>query len=508
MGTINYTIVSGDLPITVSLVGSGLPDNIHNNYGQYSFTGVSSGEYILKTVDVSLNEKDIVVTPVLYNDLFPAPTIIVNQEENTFIEGTLITVEEIDTISKTIKLSYLPPYDTICNPISGKNWIVSKGVGTEPSLFGQDQAYLVITGGDNLTRVLNYSLTRYEEDFIVGTNIQLQNIFNNGWDFNFGLSSPLISAVGGTYYSTQCGPGDVWKHSDGTYRMALNGYNGTHWQVGLFTSPDLINWTSVSSVAKLTYLAGTWREKGIHVTHMIKHPTIPDRLFAICYGDDNSGFYRIGYVIFDEDMNNITYSTTDILDTTGTYTGLYEGSIYFYACEYRIITAARMSADVNATPWQLWEYRSDNVDGPYTFSRVVLDTTSSTIRDLHTCNRSSHSTETYMFEINGELYSMMCGTSRWNDSGNRGERQFGVIHFNRFKDIWEDDTRGVLMSGFQFADSVWGLPKGHTGGSPAVFRDGTDYYYFFSITQVTNQYAVVCSHKNIPYSTTTTTTTP
>lgn len=51
MGTINYTLISGALPITVSLVGSALPDNVHYSFGDYSFTDVPDGSYYIHVVD-------------------------------------------------------------------------------------------------------------------------------------------------------------------------------------------------------------------------------------------------------------------------------------------------------------------------------------------------------------------------------------------------------------------------------------------------------------------------
>ena len=51
MGTINYTLVSGALPITVSLIGSGLSDNVHASYGDFSFTSIPPGDYYMHIVD-------------------------------------------------------------------------------------------------------------------------------------------------------------------------------------------------------------------------------------------------------------------------------------------------------------------------------------------------------------------------------------------------------------------------------------------------------------------------
>lgn len=53
MGAINYTLTSGILPITCTLIGSNLPTNVHYAYGNYSFPVTVSGDYILQVVDNS-----------------------------------------------------------------------------------------------------------------------------------------------------------------------------------------------------------------------------------------------------------------------------------------------------------------------------------------------------------------------------------------------------------------------------------------------------------------------
>lgn len=46
-----YTISNGYPPFEVELINSGLPINIHNEFGTYSFTGITEGNYILKITD-------------------------------------------------------------------------------------------------------------------------------------------------------------------------------------------------------------------------------------------------------------------------------------------------------------------------------------------------------------------------------------------------------------------------------------------------------------------------
>lgn len=48
---INYTISNGYPPFSVELKNSGLPINIHNEFGTHSFTGITAGTYILNVID-------------------------------------------------------------------------------------------------------------------------------------------------------------------------------------------------------------------------------------------------------------------------------------------------------------------------------------------------------------------------------------------------------------------------------------------------------------------------
>jgi hypothetical protein len=103
---------------------------------------------------------------------------------------------------------------------------------------------------------------------------------------------------------------------------------------------------------------------------------------------------RIGWVTFDEDMNNPIYSSTEILSTSGTYSGLYEPSVSHSDGEYKMLVAARTTSNVETSGWEMWEAYSPTPDGIFTFRKKILNTTDTSIRDTHTCYRSSHTTET------------------------------------------------------------------------------------------------------------------
>lgn len=416
---------------------------------------------------------------------------IVNQEMNCFVNGTAITVSSIDPYNHTITLNWVPAIPSITSPTTGKEWIVGIGIGTEPSVGGQNQAYLKITGGNYSTKTLTYqpNVLRHLDSFIVGARVYLFNIYGNGWNFNMGHSSVLIPMTPSTYYSSMLGPGGVWKHSDGNYRMAVNGFNGTNWQVGLFSSTDLINWTSLSSIPKLTYQAGTWRNNGLHVSDVHKLDN-SNRYIGYGYGQDGP-FMRIGWVTFDENMDHPIYSPTEIISTNGTHSGLYEPSVSHSDGEYKMLVAARTAANLEVEGWEMWEAYSPTADGIFTFRKKILNTTDTSIRDTYTCYRNSHTTETKQFYWNDQLCSIVDGTGRWNYSANRGERQFGIMYNN--SGTWTDYLTGITMGSYEFASTIWDRPNGHVGGSPVIFYDKNKLYMYFAMTQSTNAYQVVGS---------------
>jgi hypothetical protein len=437
----------------------------------------------------------IINTNLSINDVFKS-IAIVNKEMNCYIEGTAIEIEAIDTTAKTITLSWVPHIPSIINPEVGKQWVVGEGPGAEPSRNGQNHAYVRITGGSFATRVLTYDISRDTPSLAVGSRVYFYNIHANGWAFNQGLAQHLILRKAGTYYSRMTGPGGIYKHSDGKYRMVVNGYDGTTWRVGLFQSDNLATWTSVSDTPAVGEAAGTWRPQGIHITSVIKHPT-ENRYIGYAYGQGGTPFMmRIGWVKFDENMQNIEFSPTEIIDVEDTSSGLYEPSVIFYNGKYRMVVAAR----TNVLPddgWQMWEYESLTPEGPWVKITSTIDTTSTAIRNVKSNFRNGHSTETCPFIFNGKLYMIICGTSRWNWSGNRGSRQFGILAYNDSESRWENYAPGIVMGSYQFSNTVWNRPEGHTGGSPVIFNTGDKLYLFFALTLSSDSYQVVGSSFNL-----------
>jgi len=431
-----------------------------------------------------------------------SPIIINTEEVNQFLTTpTPITITAIDTVANTVTLSYLPYITEIWNPTIGKEWIVGMGEGTDGQRAGQDQAYLRITGGNYATKTLNYDLTRYEANFVVGSVVYLYNIFNNK-NYNFGLSTPLISASAGTYYSQQAKPGGLFKHSDGTYRMLVNGYNGTTWQVGVFSSPDLQTWTPMfSSAPVFTYGTASWNVVEIYSTALLKDP-INNGYIAYCQGKVTTSS-NVGWVRFDEDFTNIEYAPTDIIDLTGTDSGVSSPDVTYFKGKYRLLVTNR-SGVLDSVGWGQREYVSYDPLGPWTLeTEDVFDSTttysSGPWRNQQYNYRSSHVDDSRYFIYNNELYALLGGTSRWNKSGSRGERIYGVSYYDRENDTFKENSRwrdigwGPVAGSYQFANVIWNVPEGHVGGTTIIYVENNIMYIFYSITQVSNQYEMVCT---------------
>jgi hypothetical protein len=431
------------------------------------------------------------------------PNCINTEEGNVFLDTpTPITITAIDTVNNTVTLSYLPYIESIWNPTIGKEWIVGMGMGIDGQRSGQDQAYLRITGGNYSTLTLNYDITRYETNFIVGSTVYLYNIFN-GSDYNMGQTTPLIPSASTTYDSQMNGPGPVFKHSDGTYRMILHGYNGTTWQSGVMSSTDLITWTPLFS-GNPVFTAGsaTWNTDGIVITTITTNPN-GDGYIAYAYGIQNTRSYTnlIGWVKFDENFTNIEYSPTEVLDRTGTDSGFYEPNITFYKGEYRLMVANR-TGNLDTDGWGIDEYIADSPEGPWILeTRDVFDSTSlASTRPWYTNQynyRSNHTTESCYFTYQDSLYCIIDGTARWNYSGNRGEREFGVTYYDENSvsfsgnSKWKDIAWGNSIGSYQFANTIWNRPEGHAGGSPNIYIEGSKLYFYFAVTQTSNSYQTV-----------------
>ena len=89
MAVVSYNIASGLAPFTAKLLGSSLPENIHNSIGTYQFDNVPNGVYTLQIVDANncIFEKEITVDPS------------VTTTTTTIIENDLLVVGNVqDTL--------------------------------------------------------------------------------------------------------------------------------------------------------------------------------------------------------------------------------------------------------------------------------------------------------------------------------------------------------------------------------------------------------------------------
>lgn len=449
--------------------------------------------------DTSMSAELFNIPAYTIESLFPSLMSIVNEQMDCYNEGTLITITEIDTVNHTITVSWIPNDSTVAisvtSPIQGKEWVLGIGIGAEPSVSGQDVASIKILNGNTETKVLNYDPTYVYNisEFVVGAKVFFYNIHNNGWTFG-----PLISVMSATYYERMTGPGGIYKHSDGTYRMVVNGYNNSLiWKVGLFSSPDLKNWTSLSSVAKIQSNGNDWTMDSIHVFSIIKHPTETTKYFGACYGQSTAGFFRIGWVKFDENMENIEFSSAEIISTEGTETGIYCPSLVYYKNKYRLFVTARLSPY-----FETREYCADVPEGPYTFEKVIINGSDPIYTDTKTLYMG-YNTMSFQFVLNGALYGIFDGTGYWNASSNRGMRQFGIMKYNDISGLWEDVKKGLVIGSYDMAGAFWDVVAfGHSGGAPVLYvnDDGIAYFYA-AYTDSTDNYQIYGQYKRIVFPT-------
>ena len=90
MGNINFKIVSGTPPFEAELVNSFKPVQTFNNTGQYSFTDVPNGVYVLKITDANgcLYEKELIVNPNITTTTttqIPGDSIIVGHAQDPLL---------------------------------------------------------------------------------------------------------------------------------------------------------------------------------------------------------------------------------------------------------------------------------------------------------------------------------------------------------------------------------------------------------------------------------------
>jgi hypothetical protein len=133
-----------------------------------------------------------------------------------------------DTINKIITLDRIFPIEILdFSNDTDKRWQL------QGSTAGSN---VQITSLDWETNKIYYTILR--GTFAVNDNVTFWNPFRTFW------LNPLTYIVGpNAWATTYVSPGGVWLHSDGQYRMIVNGWDSVHGMTGLYKSSDLLTWT-------------------------------------------------------------------------------------------------------------------------------------------------------------------------------------------------------------------------------------------------------------------------
>ena len=233
------------------------------------------------------------------------PSYIQNTERNNFTTSAVgqtrykITIH--DTVNKIITFDQpLPTELSEAGTDWSKRWIATATPGV----------LVYISSVDFANKSITYS---YKTGTLsVGNNVCFCNPYRV-WTQN-----PVYYIIGPdtTWAETYPGVGPIWKHSDGDYRMIVNGYTKyVSNYMALFKSSDLITWTNVDGTGNYKYKAGeapfnkTWCT-GTTMSILGGCVKITSGIYSNYYavtniGRNTSGACYAGVVIIDEDFNII-----------------------------------------------------------------------------------------------------------------------------------------------------------------------------------------------------------
>jgi hypothetical protein len=200
MGTVSYTLLSGELPITVELVGSGLDANVHAVFESGLFNNVPAGNYQLRFTDSQncIGTEDIVWETTSTTTQLPVSTTstTTNESSEPLYTGTgyyfsetgsdsndgLTNSSPKQTLTAANNLT-LTPGDAILFK-RGESWegelalsysgtstdrivIGAYGAGNKPKIYG--------------SRVLNASWSVYSGNiYVCDTALDIGQVFLNG----------------------------------------------------------------------------------------------------------------------------------------------------------------------------------------------------------------------------------------------------------------------------------------------------------------------------------------
>lgn len=381
-----------------------------------------------------------------------------------------------DTVNKIITLDRDLPVEIMdYGTDTNKRW----------QLQGVSGSNIQITSINWITKQIYYTTLRGA--FAVNDKVTFWNPFRN-----FAMN-PFTYVIGpNAWATTYLSPGGIWLHSDGQYRMIVNGWDTAHGMTGLYKSADLLTWTDVTGA--YYYHANVHPFDEAWCVGAATHWTYgsPVKVPATAYyakpfqGLNAAGRGQVGIVIHDEDFAIITMPATGIdipgypVDATHDYRP--GGMVYYKGVLYLAVTYKNTATNAFTTLLVTLDAPSTYV---VTSVEVITTNTANSYTELTAENPCP-------FIFNNELYVLVSGENSSVDGPLENARMtYGLFH--KKYGTWQPHVQNPVLSAPLFGENVYAgcdWAVGHAGTSLSFIQRGNYLHLFVSMLLSANTYHI------------------
>jgi hypothetical protein len=314
--------------------------------------------------------------------------------------------------------------------------------------------------------------------------------------------NPLTSVIGpNSWATTYVSPGGIWLHTDGDYRMIVNGWDGSHGMTGLYKSSDLLTWTDVTGAyyyhANVHPFDEAWCVGAeTHWTACSPVKVVGTANYAKAFqGLNASGRGEVGIVIFDEDFSIVTMPAAGItvpgytLDSTHHY--IPGGMVYYNDNLYLTIRYQTtptgsgdkiliMKYDIATNTCSDVEEVGGNLDD--SFCELTLQ-------------------QPCPFVLNGELFVWAAGENTTADPPIGPTNEIYGLYHKRYG-TWQPHMQNPIIANPMYGENVypgcdWAID--HMGTSLCFIQRGNYLYLFVSMCLAINTYKIAKMDMLLPF---------
>jgi hypothetical protein len=382
-----------------------------------------------------------------------------------------------DTVNKIITLDKELPIEIMdYGTASNKRWQLMSAAGSN----------VQITYVDWIAKQIYYSTLR--GSFSASQVVTFWNPFRNF------VLNPYSYVIGTNAWATTfVNPGGIWLHSDGEYRMIVNGYNSSYGMTGLYKSADLLTWTDVTGA--YYFRAGTAPFNEAWCVNAATHWTscspvkIPGTAnYAKPFqGINAAGRGEVGIVIHNEDYGIVTMPTAGIsipgypLDSTHHY--LPGALVYFKGVWYLSITYQNSST-------LGFEILLVTIDSPTTY---VVTSVELVAQQTARSYASQVLRNCGLLVYNDELLVLAGGQCDDATDGplDTTNELYGMYH--KKYGTWQPHSQNPVIANPMYGENVYsgcGWAIDHMGASLCFIQRGNYLYLFVSLNSSTDTYKI------------------